>query len=134
VTGPPHAPFPALGEMLCGAGIRGIIEGVSLDLGVRRGPVPQADGTTRRRSNLQGKIEGLVEAGHATRKEADALHELRFIGNDVAHSLYRPTRRDLVIALDVIEHMLFQVFQIEATTRPLSRSRAARRSRDGQGI
>ena len=75
---------------------------------------------------MQGRIEGLVNAGHATRKEADALHEQRFIGNEVVHRLYTPTNAEVLAALNIVEHIVFQIYEIENAARTLGRKRRAK--------
>jgi hypothetical protein len=116
-------------NMLCAAGLRALIEGMCLGLGVKKGPVKQEDGTTVNKTNLQGKIEGLVVAGHATRIEADALHEQRFTGNDAVHVLYKPSDAEILNALNIVEHLMFQIYEIEKVTAMLSKKRKAKQTK-----
>lgn len=47
--------------MLCAAGLRALVEGICADRKVKRGPVKdQQSGKVNQKTNLEGKINGLV--------------------------------------------------------------------------
>lgn len=101
--------------VLCAGGLRAIIEGICSNEGVVDGPVEEVTAslsTPKRRRNLQGKISGLHEKGHLTKKHAETLNEHRFLGNDALHSLDQPSKDELVIAIDIIEHTLFNIYEL----------------------
>ena len=76
---------------LAGAGLRGDIEGVCKEKGIKGGNVKDKSGTTKRSEKLDGRINGLSEKGHITNQQAESLHEIRFLGNMLRHELYQPS-------------------------------------------
>jgi len=115
---------------LCAAGLRSIIEGICVEEKIKDGPVevPQKGGgtTTERKDNLQGKIAGLAEKGILTKKHSEILHEHRYLGNEAVHELSLPSREELALAIDIIEHVLESVFEIPEKAEELRRRRAKR--------
>lgn len=101
---------------LCGAGVRGLVEGLCKENGVIDGEIEitKADGTktTKRVDNLQGKINGLHEKGKLTKENAEILHEHRFLGNTAIHDLSSPTKEELSLALAIIEHVFDNLYEI----------------------
>jgi hypothetical protein len=77
---------------LTGAGVRLLIEGVCMDKGVKDGEVTDKAGNKRRKDNLEGKINGMVENGLISSDQANHLHLIRFLGNDAAHQLDVPLK------------------------------------------
>jgi hypothetical protein len=100
---------------LCAAGLRGIIEGICLDQKITDGPVPgkEKDGTPKRSKDLYGKIAGLGEKGILTEQYAEILHEHRLLGNDAIHELHQPSHDELALAIDIIEHTLDELYEIQ---------------------
>jgi hypothetical protein len=117
---------------LCAAGLRSIIEAICTEEGVNAGPVSVVlkDGTTRidRKKNLEGKIAGLHEKGILTKQSTDVLHELRFLGNDALHELSQPSREELALAIEIIEHMLDGIYEVPVKAAEL-RSKATTRKK-----
>lgn len=101
---------------LCAAGLRVIVEGICEVTGVKDGPISieKKDGSFKevRSKKLVGKISGLCEKEILTKKSADMLHEHRFLGNDAVHELSQPKQRELRLAIEIIEHILEQIFEI----------------------
>jgi len=101
---------------LCAAGLRVIVEGICEVTGVKDGPISieKKDGSFKesRSKLLVGKIAGLCEKEILTKNSADMLHEHRFLGNDAVHELAQPTQRELRLAIEIIEHILEQIFEI----------------------
>jgi hypothetical protein len=120
-------------RILCAAGLRAIIEGICSEQNVKDGhifkadritPVLGKDGITPVRSeSLAGKIAGLYEKNILTKASADILHEHRFLGNDAIHELQLPTREVLGLAMDIIEHMLEDLYEIPEKAEDLRRKR-----------
>ncbi|MBN8685004.1 MAG: DUF4145 domain-containing protein [Chitinophagales bacterium] len=112
-------------KVLCSAGIRAIIEGICNDRGVNFGSVIEydkkgvpkldLDGVIKRKksSNLDGKIEGLVELGLLLKPNANSLHELRFLGNEAVHQLEKPSEEELKLAIEIIENTLESIYVIK---------------------
>ncbi len=112
---------------LCGAGVRALVEGICTENGITDGPVEEtrADGSTARSraSNLKGKINGLFERGVLTRPNADVLHEHRYLGNEAMHDLARPSKKELSIAISIVEHVFESIYEIPAKGSLLRRAR-----------
>lgn len=86
--------------ILAGLGLRGTVEAVCNDL--------QVNGRT-----LETRISKLATSGYISRKDAERLHGIRFMGNDAAHEIKRPKREQLTIALKIVEHLLSSVYILE---------------------
>lgn len=114
--------------VLCAAGLRASIEGLCAANGVSDGPIEvrKSDGTTetKRKNNLEGKISGLFEKGFLTKRNAELLHEHRYIGNDAVHELSRPSDTDLKIAIEIVEHMFESLYEIPEKAEALKIARA----------
>jgi hypothetical protein len=113
---------------LAGAGVRLLIEGVCIEQKVNDGPkldasgkpVHDKKGNPVRTSTLEGKINGLSEQAFISPKQADHLHQIRFLGNDAAHQLDIPTAKVLGHAIDIVEHLLDQVYEQPAKAKALA--------------
>lgn len=116
---------------LCAAGLRAIVEGICAAKGVLGGPVETAlpDGGKKidRSNNLAGKIGGLAEKGFLTASSAESLHEHRFMGNDAVHSLDRPPRGELKLAIEIVEHMFEHLYEIPEKALELRKIKASRK-------
>jgi hypothetical protein len=107
--------------ILAGAGVRLIIEGICKDQGIIDGAIldpatgavilARATGLPVRKDNLEGRINGMAEKGLVSVNQATILHEIRLLGNDAAHELYRPDDKILNSALDIIEHVISQLYE-----------------------
>jgi hypothetical protein len=84
-------------NILVGTGIRAVVEAVCTDQGLNKG-------------NLESKIDGLVDEGVITKRDAGVLHSLRFMGNAAAHEVKAHTTEELSIALQIVEHVLTSVY------------------------
>tara|TARA_R110002033_G_scaffold149722_1_gene186717 strand:+ start:1215 stop:1943 length:729 start_codon:yes stop_codon:yes gene_type:complete len=101
---------------LCGAGVRGLVEGICQENGITEGNVEftKKDGSTvtQLRNNLQGKINGLHESGKLTLQHAEILHEHRFLGNEAVHELSLPSKEDLNLAIEIVENVFETLYEI----------------------
>lgn len=101
---------------LCAAGLRAIIEGICANQQITDGPVhiQENDSSTRtvRKKNLEGKIAGLYEKGILTQQNTVILHEHRYLGNDAVHELNLPTSHELILALDIVEHIFDSLYEM----------------------
>ena len=121
-------------RILCAAGLRAIIEGICSSQKITDGPVYKEDGitpalkkdgiTSVRSNKLDGQIAGLHEKGILTKASADILHEYRFLGNEAMHELHKPTKEVLGLAMDIIEHMLNDLYDIPDKAEDLRQKRA----------
>jgi len=107
--------------VLCGAGIRALVEGLCQENNVTDGEIENPDGTKKRSDNLNGKINGLSEKGILTKELAEILHQHRFLGNTAVHNLEPPTKKGLGQAIKIIEHILDSLYEIPETGTQLER-------------
>ncbi len=115
---------------LSAAGLRALVDGLCAQLNVKDGPKESTkkNGTkeTRRSRNLEGKIAGLQEKGYLTKKQSDVLHQHRYLGNEAVHELAQPSRDELALAVEIIEHVLDSVYEIPQKALDLQAKRAMR--------
>lgn len=96
------------GFILCAAGIRAVLEGICKDKGIIDG-------------NLFEKIKNMSEQGFVSKQHENILHKLRFLGNVVLHDLQIPTQEEIDAALDVIEHIIESLYEIQGKAENLKR-------------
>lgn len=107
--------------ILCSGGLRAILEGICSDkkvLGIQK---KDRKGNLVLVSNLETKIEALAEQGFLTKGNAEILHNLRFIGNDALHELSAPSKAELKLAINIIEHTIESLYEIEYKAYRLKR-------------
>lgn len=85
--------------VLTGIGLRALVETVCKE--------KKATG-----DNLQKKIDNLVELGILTKTDSDVLHEIRSMGNESAHESKPHPEEQLLLAMEVVEHLLKSVYII----------------------
>jgi len=107
--------------------LRSILDGICIDRNIKSGQIEiiTKDGTkkTKKSLKLDGKINGLMESGIITKIQTKALHELRFLGNKAVHELEIPSNKDLIIAFDIIEHILIDIYELPTKSERLERKR-----------
>lgn len=112
---------------LCGVGIRALVEGLCNENRIIDGEVEitASDGTTskKRVDNLQGRINGLYEKGKLTKESAEILHEHRFLGNTAIHELSAPSKEELGLAMEIIEHVFDNLYEIPEKANELKSQR-----------
>lgn len=115
---------------LCGAGVRALVEGICQENGITDGNVQfkRSNNTMGvvKKTNLQGKINGLYENGKLTAKSAEILHEHRFLGNDAIHELSTLSKDDLKLAIEIIENVFETLYEIPSKGLTLKRKRLNR--------
>lgn len=114
---------------LCAGGIRAIIECICNDKGITGGNVTDSNGATTTKNNLQGKISGLAEKGYITIVQSEGLHHHRFIGNEALHEIKTPSKSELSIAIDILEHAIKQIYEIPENVKKLEVLRNKRNSK-----
>jgi hypothetical protein len=116
---------------LATVGLRAVIEGICADQKVKKGRVeiqrPDGTTTTEVKKNLEGKISGLCEKGILTEKNSTILHQHRYLGNEAAHQLIEPSREELKLAVEIIEHMLESLYEIPEKGEQLRFEKSRRR-------
>lgn len=123
---------------LCAAGLRAIVEGLCSAQGVADGPieVKKKDGSTKiqRNSSLQGKIAGLKEKGILTETQAGVLHEHRYLGNEAVHELSSPSKDELGLAIEIIEHTLDGLYELPDKAVELRARKAKRLKKQNKSV
>lgn len=113
-------------RILSAAGLRAIIEAICSHEEITGGMVAQTvKGVTKlvRKSNLEGKINGLNEKGIITLKQAAILHEHRYLGNEALHEHDAPSKETLRIAIEIIELVLDSLYEIDQKAGQLTFTR-----------
>ncbi|MFJ8245248.1 DUF4145 domain-containing protein [Peribacillus asahii] len=104
-------------NILCGLGLRTIIEAICLELKITKGfkydtnskPLTQ-DG---KKESLEGKIFGLYEQKHITWYHSLILQRIREIGNAATHELVTPTSDELYSAIDIVEKLIENIYELK---------------------
>lgn len=89
--------------LLTGVAFRAIIEAICIDKSIIG-------------RDLAKKIDNLVTKKLITEKEAQRLHSIRFLGNDSVHEMTVPDKEKLFIVLNIIEHLLNNLYIIDFQT------------------
>lgn len=87
-------------KILAGVGLRAIIEATCNSLSISG-------------KNLQQKIDELSNAKYITKKDSERLHSIRFLGNDSVHDMDVPSQDKLLIALEVVEHLIKDIYLLD---------------------
>ena len=114
-------------NILCSGGIRAIIEGICIDKGIDRGEVKKSNGEKQILKNLEGKIGGLSSNGLLTKENTEILHDLRFLGNEALHELSAPSKEELKLAINIIEHTLENIYELHDKAKRLKAERIKRK-------
>ena len=86
--------------ILAGLGLRGTLESICNDLKIKG-------------SNLEKRIDKLTDQGYISKKDAERLHGIRFLGNDAAHDIKKPKLSVIKVAVSIIEHLINSVYILE---------------------
>ena len=99
------------GFILCAAGIRALLEGVCKDKGITDG-------------NLEKKINAMRGQALVSIQQESILHDLQFLGNEVLHELQVPSHEEIDAALDIIEHIVEDLYEIAGKAGILKQKKA----------
>ncbi len=83
--------------ILASMGLRASVEAVCCDLNIKG-------------RNLDQKINKLAAEGHISKKDAVRLVGIRFMGNDASQKIVGLGKKDIDIALQIVEHLLSTVY------------------------
>ncbi|MDM8534305.1 DUF4145 domain-containing protein [Clostridiaceae bacterium HSG29] len=110
---------------LSAIGIRGLIEGICLAKNIKSGnvPVKEKGKNNVKKSNLEGKIYGLLQAGLISAMHVEILNELRWLGNSAVHEIEKPRIEQVDVALKIVESLLELIFGLEKKGQILKRFR-----------
>jgi hypothetical protein len=100
-------------QILAAAGLRAVVEATCIDQGCTAG-------------NLKSKIDGLVTNGVFLGRNADYLHQHRFLGNEAVHEFTAPPMGEFEIALKILEHLLTTIYVVPGLDKQLRKLRTAR--------
>ncbi len=89
--------FKADAFILTAGGFRAIIEATCNHLKIRK------DDLSKRIDLLHGK-------GYLSLNESKRLHSIRFLGNDALHEMETPKKEQLLILLEIVNHLLENLF------------------------
>jgi hypothetical protein len=101
-----HSALSNKQPILSGVGIRALVETVCNE--------KKAAGYS-----LESKIDDLVTKGVLTQTGAETLHSMRILGNEAAHEVKPHSEQTLNLAMDVVEHLLNDVYVLPAATKAL---------------
>ncbi|MDN4866242.1 DUF4145 domain-containing protein [Priestia megaterium] len=109
--------------LLAAAGLRMIIEGLCNELSIEEGflidevtggkVLNKKTGDPVIRKNLEGRINGLSEAGVLTSTSSKVLHIIRNLGNQTVHELKDPKRSVILSGLEIVEHTFYNVYELK---------------------
>lgn len=98
---------------LAAAGLRAVAEAICIEQGCVTG-------------SLKQKIDALVTNGTLSRRDADYLHQHRFLGNEAVHQLSAPPEDEFGIALKILEHLLETIYIVPHLGSRLRKMRSSR--------
>jgi Domain of unknown function (DUF4145) len=116
---------------LCAGGLRAIVEGICADQKIKKGPVEievKGKMVVQQKTTLDGKISGLRENGILTKAKAELLHAHRYLGNEALHDLEMPSVDELRLAIEIIEHVLEELYTIQDKAHEIEWRRKQRRT------
>ncbi|TKJ33881.1 MAG: hypothetical protein CEE38_19860 [Planctomycetes bacterium B3_Pla] len=102
-------------SVLCALGIRALLEGICADKGITG-------------SNLKTRIDNMVSIP-LPQNIVINLHSLRFIGNEAAHELSKPTKEELRLAIEICEDLLNYLYELDYKAHQLTSSRKLKETR-----
>lgn len=109
--------------ILCSIGLRVIIEAICKEKGIERVFLKNKDGSPKideetqenkfRFLKLSEKLDILLEQRYITNVQSRVLHQIRELGNKAAHEITKHDRRNIDIGLEIIENMLYNIYELE---------------------
>jgi hypothetical protein len=98
---------------LAAAGLRSVVEATCLDKGCNG-------------NNLKLKIDELISNGVLSKQDADYLQEHRLLGNEAVHEMRGPPVEELILALQILEHLLKTLDILPEVNKKLRKLRSTR--------
>lgn len=90
--------------ILAGIGLRATIEAICNDQNITG-------------KELSTRINNLVSRGLISKKDSLRLHAIRFLGNDAAHEITKPSDKQLKAALTIVEHLITTVYILDGESK-----------------
>lgn len=85
---------------LAGLGLRATIEAICNEQGITG-------------KNLQVRINKMSTQGLISKRDAQRLHAIRFLGNDAAHEIKKAKKGSVLVALKIVEHILLTLYILD---------------------
>jgi hypothetical protein len=95
--------FAAKCYLLTAVAFRAVIEAVCMDKSIK----------IKDFEDLKPQIDKLLQKGFITENERARLHLIRFLGNDSIHAMAVPKEQDLLVVLEMVEHLLKNLYVID---------------------
>jgi len=89
---------------LAGLGLRATIEAICNEQDIKG-------------KDLQKRINAMVREGLISKKDANRLHSIRFMGNDAAHDIKKAKKASVLIALKIVEHLITTVYILDSEVK-----------------
>lgn len=89
--------------ILSGAGVRALIEAICND---------KAVSPMKHQRSLNEKLKSLVQNGYTTDANAKILSDIKLLGNKALHEFTEPTFSQLKTAIEIIENILDNIYEI----------------------
>lgn len=83
--------------LLAGLGLRGTLEAICNQLKITG-------------KDLKTRIGNLHKSGYISKKDADRLHGIRFMGNDAAHEIKHANLNAILVALEIVEYLIATLY------------------------
>lgn len=84
-------------NILAAGGLRATIEAICNHLKIKK-------------ADLSIRIDLLHDKGYLSLNESKRLHSIRFLGNDALHEIEAPKNEQIVILLEIVNHLLENLF------------------------
>lgn len=106
-------------NLLCNTGIRMLIESICKVKGIDKRPKIKKGETVLDEDknpvmvnlNLETKVTMLKEKNIIDEEQKRILLEIKDVGNQTVHEIFRPKRRDLLLYLETLDLILYNIFE-----------------------
>lgn len=112
-------------EIPCSMSIRSLIESIGIFSGIKDKLIQQNKKTHE--IKIETMVNEMVKDGIMTQSIASILKELRFLGNESAHSMVRHPKEELKLAILIVENIFENIFIIPKLHQDLSKISNSRR-------
>lgn len=102
--------------LLSTIGLRATIEAICINKRIKTITIVK-NNKTKKRNDLEVKIDALADKSFLTREQANILHGIRFVGNDAAHKIKISSVEDIRIGLGLIDHLLKTIYEFASKAK-----------------
>ncbi len=106
-------------EIPCSITIRTLIEGIGIFCGIKQELLDE--GKNPYSIKIEDMVDRMVRKGIITINVAEILKELRFLGNEAAHSMIRHPKPELKLAIQIVENVIENIFVIPKVAESLKK-------------